>query len=314
MIEFENVSCGLCGSSKYVNHLCRGDLSLFLEGKFQLVRCSECGLVYLNPRPAQASMAEIYPDHYDQYTPTLKDEPSPIKRWERIYGLRKRIKPIIGQKKTGRLLDVGCATGDFLEVMQMSKDWELHGVEISSSASDHARLTLNLPIVTGSLEDAKYQDNFFDVITMWNVIEHLSDPLATLKELRRILKPDGLLVFNTPNLDSLDAKIFKQYWIGYELPRHFYVFSNKTLDKMLTKAGFTTVETRCLYGSHALSMSSLRFFFRANLPSRVEKVLSSLIMSLPFRFLTLPYFYVVDRLNWSTAPTTVCVKHANNSE
>jgi len=211
MIEFENVSCGLCGSSKYVNHLCRGDLSLFLEGKFQLVRCSECGLVYLNPRPAQASMAEIYPDHYDQYTPTLKDEPSPIKRWERIYGLRKRIKPIIGRRKTGRLLDVGCATGDFLEVMQMSKDWELHGVEISSSASDHARLTLNLPIVTGSLEDAKYQDNFFDVITMWNVIEHLSDPLATLKELRRILKPDGLLVFNTPNLASLDAKIFKQY-------------------------------------------------------------------------------------------------------
>lgn len=308
MIQLEPVACGLCGSTRSEEFLRRGDLSLFLEGEFKLVRCQDCGLVYMNPRPTISSLNEIYPEEYDQYTVLLRDEKSALMKWSRSYGLRKRIKPITNRVQSGHLLDVGCATGDFLEVMKTVGIWELHGVEINASAGAYAREKLGLPIVTGSVEDAGYPAESFDVITMWNVIEHLPDPVSTLKHLAYLLKPDGILVFNTPNLDSLDAKIYGKYWIGYELPRHFFVFSMKTINELMEKAGFKLVESRCRYGSHALAMSSLRFWLRANSPAWVERIISSIIMSLPVRILASPYFFIADRLNWSTAPTMVCVK------
>jgi len=309
MIQLETVPCGLCGSTLFEVFLQRRDLSLFVEGEFQLVRCVECGLVYLNPRPMLSSLGEIYPEEYDQYTPLLRDEKSFVSRWLRLYGLRKRMRPIFQRKKSGRLLDVGCATGDFLEGMMITnKNWDLYGVEISVSASKYAREKLDLPIETGSVESVNYPEGFFDVITMWNVIEHLPDPLSTLRYLSRLLKQDGILVFNTPNLDSLDAKLYGRYWIGYELPRHFYVFAMKTLTSILRKAGFEIVDFRCLYGSHALAMSSLRFWMRDTFPEWTEKLLSRLIFSLPVRVLLSPYFIIADKLNWSTAPTLVCKK------
>ncbi len=308
MIDLEEVPCGLCGSRQSEPYLKRKDLSLFLEGEFHLVRCLNCGLVYLNPRPANSSISEIYPDAYDQYTPLLQDEHSPLKKWERLYGLRKRMRPILKRKKSGRLLDVGCATGDFLEAAQITGDWDLYGVEISPYASAYARSRLGLPVETGSVEALAYPDGFFDVVTLWNVIEHLPDLAGSLNSIHRLLKPDGILVFNTPNLDSLDAKFFGQYWIGYELPRHFYIFSRKTLRQALLKTGFEILDSRCQYGSHALAMSSLRFFLRARTLPRFEKLISSIIFSLPFRVLAMPYFFISDLMNWSTAPTMVCGK------
>lgn len=308
MKNYEEVSCGLCGENNSTLFVERRDLSLFLPGVFKLHQCRNCGLVYLNPRVAQESIVQIYPDTYDQYTSPLSLENSPFSRWLRIFGLNKKTRGILQIKKTGRLLDVGCATGDFLEAVSLHEGWHVEGIEINKQAVEIARCS-GIEVHLGTIESFEGLENSYDVITMWNVIEHLSDPLSSLQKIRKLLKPDGIFVFNTPNLDSLDAKIFGKYWIGFELPRHFYVFSRKTVTDLLKRAGFRIVKTRCESGSHSLFMSSFRFFIRDKLSdiSLVNRLVD-LLFSLPFRILFLPYFFLSDKLMWSTAPTDYCIK------
>lgn len=304
----ESVLCNLCGCDQFDMFLVRKDLSLFIPGDFRLVRCKQCGLVYLNPRPAPESISEIYPDEYDQYTPT-----SPAaSQWRRLisdYGVIKRAHAILNYKQTGRLLDVGCATGVFLDRMRQSPGWDIYGVEVSATASEYARRVFKLNVMTGSLEDASFPPRYFDVITMWNVLEHLPDPVKSLMRINKLLKPDGLLVFNTPNLDCLDAHFFGPNWIGFEIPRHFYIYSQATLMQTLLKAGFKIINRRCLYGTHASTMSSIRFWLRTiSIPPKRRARLENFLFSFPARVITAPYFFLVDQLKQSTTPTDFCVK------
>ncbi len=307
-----DVTCPICGSTDYRHFLTRKDYYLFLPGDFRLVQCTACGLVYLNPRPSADSLDEIYPQEYGPYTIGVREE-SWLQRRMRTYGLYKRGKAIQRYKKSGRLLDVGCATGDFLFEMQQFLGWELCGVEPSQAASEYARKKLQLSIQKASVEEAIYPDDYFDVITMWNVIEHVPDPTAVLLKIRKWLKPDGILIFNTPNLDSLDARLLGPYWAGFELPRHFLIFSRQTLKTLLTRAGFKMIDSRCFYGSHALFMSGIRFWLRSRLqPPAPRPAIESLLFSLPVRVLFSPLMFLLDRLNLSTAPTSFCVKVQND--
>lgn len=314
-LDLEFVNCNLCGRDQFDNYLTRIDLNLSIQGDFQLVRCRYCGLVYQNPRPAQNSINEIYPDNYDQFIKSSTEESSIINRIDRGYGLKKRIKSITRYKKPGRLLDIGCATGDFLEMMRDIAGWDVYGIEPSSHASDYARTHLGLQVKTGFLGEADYEAENFDVITMWNVLEHLVDPINTLKQIHKLLKPDGMLIFNTPNLDSLDARIFGPYWIGFELPRHFFVFSRRTLMLMLHDAGFRIIETRSIYGSHSAFMSSIRFWLRDQpISPNIRNLFESLLFSRILRAITLPYFFIADKLNLSTTPTDFCIKIDSESQ
>ncbi len=310
-MQLEPVQCGLCGGEAWVPYLTRGDLNLFLAGQFQLVRCQTCGLVYLNPRPPVAQLGELYRDDYDQYTVAVSAVPSRLARLDREYGLRKRCRAVLRFVPRGRLLDVGCATGDFLWAMRRYPGWQVSGVELNDSAARYAREQLQLDVRTGTLAAAGFAAGSFDAVTLWDVIEHVPDPAATLAEVARLLRPGGLLVINTPNLDSLDARLFGAYWIGYELPRHLYVFSRRTLQAFTTQAGFTTVDFRNLYGSHSWAMSSVRFWLRAKMKNaRLRQWLEAAVMSLPLRALCLPYFLVIDQLRLGSGMTVTCRKTA----
>jgi 2-polyprenyl-3-methyl-5-hydroxy-6-metoxy-1,4-benzoquinol methylase len=307
-IKLEPVNCNLCNCNDYKVYLTRKDLNLNIPGEFRLVQCNECGFVYLNPRPTSDSINSIYPDEYDQYTRSAKNDPF-LNRLDRGYGLEKRVKAIIRHKKSGRLLDLGCATGNFLEMMRDHPGWEVYGVEPNATASDYARNQLGLNVKTGFLEQVDHPDNYFDVITLWNVLEHLADPLSALKRIYELLKPDGILIFNTPNLDSLDAHLFGPYWIGFELPRHFCVFSSHSIIDILEKSGFKIKEMRCIVGEHAAFMSSIRFWLRAqHLEPSLRAYIEAFLFSRFIRVLTIPYFYFSDRMKISTAPTVTCVK------
>ena len=308
-LTLEHVRCNLCDHDDYDIYLIREDLNTFLPGEFQLVRCRNCGLVYQNPSPTINSFNTIYPINYDQFTESIFCDTSRINRISRLYGLRKQSKAIIRHKKKGRLLDVGCSTGNFLEIMNNIPGWEVHGVEPNPQASKYARNQLGLNVITGLVDDVEYPNEYFDVITMWHVIEHLKDPLITLQRLQKLIKPDGLLAITTPNLDSFDARIFGKYWIGYELPRHYFVFSLESLNDILVQAGFKLLEARYIYGSHAAFMSSLRFWLRGQrISSSPRSFLESALFSPPIRILTSPYFLIADRLKLSSAPTTFYVK------
>jgi len=303
-IELEPVVCNLCGSNEYDPYLERMDLYTSLPGVFKMVRCRNCGLIYENPRPTANSWDAIYPPSYGQYNPSAQTQKL-LSRLSRIYGLRKRARFIQRYKKSGSLLDVGCATGDFLEVMANQPGWKVAGIEPHPEASAYAR-SLGLDVQTGTLDDLKSDDLRFDVITMWHVIEHLFDPTASLEIINQHLQPGGIVILTTPNLDSLDARLFGRFWTGFELPRHLFLFSTQSMRDLLERTGFQMKDMHCFYGTHAAFMSSVRFWLRRN--GKRRERLENAFFTLPARIAFAPFFYLSDLFKWSSPVTFVGMK------
>lgn len=301
-MQFENVNCDLCGSARSKKIILREDLNTDIKGEFTLVQCLNCGLIYQDPRPSPSSFDEIYPAMYDQYAHKNLDTSNV--RLSVNFGIRKRINRIKKYKKAGNLCDIGCATGDFLEGLKIDNDWTLFGVEPSVKAFEYLQ-SQGFISYNGFFSSISFPNVKFDVITMWNVIEHLQSPLSTLLEIKKSLSPNGVLVFTTPNFDSFDRHIFGKHWVGYELPRHFYVFSIKTIKSLLQNAGFELIESSCLYGAHALFMTSLLFNLRSkNINNPFWK---NFLFSTPIKLLFAPYFLLTNFLKKSS-PITIIAK------
>jgi len=310
MVRFEKVACDICGSEESSLFLERGDLNASLEGKFQLVKCLQCGLVYQNPRPTKDSWSYLYPNDYDQYDIDYINYKG-ISKFFHEYGLLKRLKFIQKYINTGNLLDIGCATGDFISYVSKFDGWKVIGIEPSVTANERARVN-GLGEIYSSIEECSkiFPEPTFDVVTLWNVIEHLYSPKDDLITIRNLLKDNGVIVITTPNIESFGSNIFKQYWIGYELPRHFFVFSKRTLTLLLEKTGYEVIEFSNLYGEHAAFMSSLQFLLRGVTKRRIKL---GFLFSPLFRVLTSPFFYTICALGKGSWLTVVarkkCVNH-----
>lgn len=200
-------------------------------GTFDLVGCQDCGLRYLNPRPSPQEIGDYYPPAYRAYRVSI-DEPT--RRRYQAHKLRK----VQAHKQAGRLLDVGCADGLFLHLARQA-GWQVQGVEMAEESVAYARQTFQLDVFCGDLREAKFPDQYFDVVTFWHVLEHLHDPLGELQEAYRVLKPGGLLVVDVPNIASWQARLFGAGWRALDTPRHLYHFSPPSLKAMLARAGFT---------------------------------------------------------------------------
>jgi 2-polyprenyl-3-methyl-5-hydroxy-6-metoxy-1,4-benzoquinol methylase len=293
-IKMQTTICNLCNSNEYEPVHQLYDLLLERDTEiFAIVRCRNCGLVYQNPRPSLEEIAQYYPPEYESYTADLKDNQiSWLLKKAYSYGIDKRGKIVRRYKKSGRLLDVGCATGVFLTGMQSSPDWELYGVEISEHAARIAREQNFLNVTQGTLHEAHYPSDFFDAVTLWDVLEHLHDPLASLREIHRILKKDGILVFRVPNLNSWDAMIFGPAWAGLDAPRHLYVFHPDTLSTLLHNTNFNILRMGCDIGSYPTFLLSLRFWLQMKGAKRSARELIFRILYHPFmRILSAPFFY-----------------------
>lgn len=228
------ISCNLCGKDDYK--------ILQLAGKHKVIKCKNCGLIFVN-LPTEN---DRYISHYNQeyYALWLKEQfAAREKMWKR------RLKKIQTFKRTGKLLDVGCGCGNFLKEAKYN-GFQVYGTEVSEYAVNYVKNTFGREIFKGELKDANFQDNFFDVITLWHVLEHTTEPLDNLIEARRILKPDGILVVAVPNVKNY---IYKIAYMLIKLKRptlfslsdreiHLYHFSENTLKKMLGKAGFKSIK------------------------------------------------------------------------
>ena len=261
--------------------------------------------MYQHPRPTRQSMRYFYPDEYPQYTPELATEHW-LKRLDRRYGLRKRCRVITKHVRCGRLLDVGCATGDFLSEMKLQPGWSVIGLEPNHAAATRAQHAAGVPVVSAVLNEAPFADASFDAITMWDVLEHVHDPLAILDAVARLLRPGGVFVVNHPNTASIDRRLFGRYWLGYELPRHLYLYPGDLLRRLMEERGFIEIERRCVYGSYAASSTSIILMAVDHFgQSWITHLIRAIVYSKWLRILWLPYFKFIDKQRLGSNITAV---------
>jgi 2-polyprenyl-3-methyl-5-hydroxy-6-metoxy-1,4-benzoquinol methylase len=239
----EYVSCNVCGTDNTKVRFYVRDRNVRGSRSFKIVKCKNCGLVYLNPRPDKEEIRNCYPPWYHSraQAKTVNIE----KTW--IWGIpwrkamEKKAGPILRYKKEGNILDIGCGDGSLLKYMK-GLGWQACGVEFNESSSRYAREVLGLNVFSGRLEEIDYKANGFDVIILFHVLEHLPDPSETLKRVRPLLKKNGFLLIEVPNFGSFEARLFKSKWNGISAPLHLYHFTPKTLENMLKNCSFAPLE------------------------------------------------------------------------
>lgn len=299
----ERVACDFCGENSATLEHTLHDLLLGTAGEFQLVRCNRCGLLYLNPRPTREELQRHYPDNYHPFDHAVGSNPSLFVRWARRYGILRRCRAVIRKRHEGRLLDVGCATGVFLDEMRRQGNWEVYGVEPAALAASYAREHFGLQVFQGTLLDAGYPDDFFDVVTMWDVLEHVPNPRGYLDEIRRILKPGGWLIIKVPDPCSWEARLFGPYWIGYDAPRHLFGFPRHVLSRELASLGFCLKEMQCLGSGFFTFVASLGFWLRAQGWIRLGNQVRYLAGSTMARVFMAPFFVVTRQFGLCSSVT-----------
>jgi SAM-dependent methyltransferase len=232
---------------------------LFLKSKdrlqggreyFTLQRCLACGTVFLYPQPSRNKMLEYYPEDYLAYTPSQGS--GTFARWSLTYGVAKQVRAVLKRAPgPGKVLDVGCGGGGFLSGM-VKKGWQALGLEINPRIARKVRRDLWLDVILADSLDQAFTASTFDLITFWDVLEHLSDPRRALKEAARIARPSAQLILSLPNPDSLEARWFKFSWAGWDIPRHMWLFPRQVINNMLAArskfAKLVAGETACPSG------------------------------------------------------------------
>lgn len=222
----ETVACNLCGSDRYRVVYEMPDRKFFREDFFFVVECAQCGLGFVNPRPSLAEIHKYYPAKYYQGPPTASHERYLARRFTAEASYLKPLQNGSGQK---RLLDVGCANGDFPRFMA-ARGWEVEGVEISEASQ---RVT-DFPIYTDEFDKIPVHEPRYDAVTAWAVLEHVHDPMAYFRKAAEVVKKRGLFVFLVQNFQSVASR----YLFCEDVPRHLYFFTRETVKQYLEKTGF----------------------------------------------------------------------------
>jgi 2-polyprenyl-3-methyl-5-hydroxy-6-metoxy-1,4-benzoquinol methylase len=234
----ETVTCDLCGSDSTRLLYTQKDYRLRVDDReWNVVQCRNCGLGYLNPRPAAADVDRYYPQSYFSHRRTAEER----------YLRQARYVPGVG----GRLLDIGTARGDFLAVMR-KRGWDVTGIEPSESAENPHGLTIHRMRFPEECD----LDEQFDVITAWAVFEHLHHPAEAFRACARMLESNGQLIVQVPNLHSIASRWGHQE----DVPRHLYFFSESTLRAFGERCGLVlerVVHATDLFGGSGRSILRL---------------------------------------------------------
>ena len=267
--------CPVCGAPERTYLFDSHDWLYGLPGHFPLFECALCRCVYPNPRPSPEALGRYYPEdaYYSYHAPSryrlfargglahrawytvgrgvLRREAGyehlggsrflaatlgrlPVIHERATFSLGPLLHPFI---KSGALLDVGCGSGTYLDLMR-ALGWErVVGVDLGSAAIATAREALGIEAYAGELRDVGFPEATFDAITLSHTLEHVADPVALLAEVRRVTKPGGRIVIAVPNARSLLSRMLRRYWLGFDTPRHLVNFSRLGLHTVLVKAG-----------------------------------------------------------------------------
>ena len=300
-LKLEDCPCPICEKKDCKILFSARDILYSTEGRFDVVKCSKCGLIRLNPRPQETDILKFYP-LYEYKSYGLKKK-SLLQRYIETLGISKKCKIVERISNRGNILDIGCGNGIFLR--QMAKwGWNVSGIEINKAVVDSIPDRRKLNIKWGKLSDFTFADEYFDAITMWHVLEHLHYTGNTLENIRSILKKDGVLIVCCPDVDSMEAKLFGRYFSGFDVPRHLYDFSPRSLEALLETSGFTIIRKGTYFGSANSFRSSLYNLIKDKLKeTTVKKILLKLIDNTIFIHIFYPFFYFQQRLNLGSVMT-----------
>lgn len=275
--------CELCGRTEFSPFLKTRDRLYGIGDEFQLVRCRDCGLIFINPRPDQEEIKQFYPATYGPHAET-----SGLSHSHRLSPLRRRIhslfynyphgdqggglllktfllpvkwtvaKNVIPFQGEGKILDIGAGSGSFVASMK-ALGWDPYGVDISPEAVSRAR-ALGVKMFQGEVHEASFPDRFFDVLTLRAVLEHVHHPVETLREVHRILSDPGIVYVVVPNIVSLNFWLFRRFWFALEAPRHLYAYSPSVMKQLAEKTGFEILSMR--FRSSTLGLrASLQYWY-----------------------------------------------------
>jgi 2-polyprenyl-3-methyl-5-hydroxy-6-metoxy-1,4-benzoquinol methylase len=198
------------------------------QESFAISECDNCKLRFTNPRPKSKELSKYYvSDAYISHSGKSYGLISPVYKLVRQYAIKKKVGIVNKHAATkGRLLDVGCGTGNFLAAAARN-GWQATGVEVNDEAREIASQSTESDIYT-SIFDISAKSKF-EVITMWHVLEHIDKLEDTLKRIKELLITKGILILALPNSNSYDAKIYRENWAGYDVPRHLYHFTQESI-------------------------------------------------------------------------------------
>jgi 2-polyprenyl-3-methyl-5-hydroxy-6-metoxy-1,4-benzoquinol methylase len=286
----ERLTCSLCGSVSAVLYARMNDRLFGSPGLWDYRQCGnpQCRFVWLDPMPTKRQLEEAYANYYTH------NQNAPMNRRQLVHAyimrtilhaytfllggtpiaraIREADRLYLGNVQPGRLLEVGCGDG---RTMNKMKDlgWQVEGQEIDLNATRVAAERTGLPVHCGELECLEIPKQTYDAIVMIHVIEHVLDPVAMLKACNRLLKPGGVLVVVTPNVESLGHRKFGRHWRDIDAPRHLQVFSRITLTQVAEAAGFKDNNvTTTMAHAHFVAGASIAVQRREALLSNASKL------------------------------------------
>ena len=238
-IALIRTNCPRCGSFGSIRIVTTPDYEMSVQSPFEVGQCLNCHFIYSSVRPDYKTLfSRFYPDDYlcygskQNWFVSMVDKQRMRRQALQRFNLIKKYFPLSKNK----VLEVGCATGEFLKVCFQHGN-EVHGIEPNNKLSDSLKKS-GINVINNTLEEATVKDNSFDLICLFNVFEHLWDPVYSLYKLNSLLKTGGILVLEVPDFDSPWRKIFHHYWFLYHLPRHLSHFTRNQLNELMVEFGF----------------------------------------------------------------------------
>jgi len=260
-------SCIACGHEGVELYEGLEDPICGTPGRWRMVRCPEpqCGMLWLDPKPLACDLIKAYATYHTHSRPArgaaalgLSALNSACKLTSRLFELgselgrqRRRLRTMfLGTAVAGRLLEVGCGSGHFLNRMRLG-GWQVQGTDFDPAVAQRVRNKYGLQIDVGDLAALRYPEGTYDAVAMSQVIEHVHEPLALLKECRRVLRPGGRIVLSTPNAAGLAHRRYGRYWRGLEPPRHLHIFTPSALAECVRASGLHVELLRTLSAESA---------------------------------------------------------------
>ncbi len=295
----EITTCPLCEGEHHSFCFSGGDTLYHSEGEWNIVRCDNCGLMFVTPRPDTASIGQFYPDDYKPYTaPVTPQKSSPLRAlakqcFKTLFNSYETVIP--PSIPPGTALEVGCASGrNLIELHQ--RGWHVSGLEPSQSAVTALKQLDYVDARQGTISSSDYPPGSFDLILASMVIEHLHDPLSDLKKIHCWLKPGGYLSGSIPNSASWEFKYFKGEWYCLHLPHHLCHFTPNTLIALLKASGFDEVTIYHQRNVNNLMVHLGRWFKKKGIPG------SNVLLNYPEKgpwWLRIPCHFPAAILCWT---------------